>query len=82
LDGDPVRTGPSSGDADLDRDAWSLATLVFVTATSDSPLPVLHAARVLAYAVVDSSVEYTERQTLYVGGELLGPVPRLAKGQA
>jgi hypothetical protein len=33
---------------------------------------------VLAYAVVDSSVQYTERQTMYVDGKLLGAVPRLA----
>ena len=49
-----------------------------MTTTSDTPPPVLHGARVLAYAVVDSSVQYTERQALYVDGELLGAVPRLA----
>ena len=31
MDGGPVRGGPSSGDTDLDRDAWTLETLVFVT---------------------------------------------------
>ncbi len=37
--------------------------------------------RVIAYAVVDESVEWTGRQRLFVGDELLGEVPRLALGQ-
>jgi len=49
-----------------------------MTARSDSPPPVLDCARVLAYAITDASVNYIERQTLYVGGKLLGRVPRLA----
>ena len=35
-------------------------------------------ARVIAYAILDPSVEWTGRQRLFVGGQLLGPVPRLA----
>jgi len=34
--------------------------------------------RVVAYACVDSSVRYLGNKTLYVDGELLGPVPCLA----
>ena len=47
----------------------------------EAPPPVLDMTRVIAYAIVDESVEWTGRQTLFVGGELLGPVPRLALGQ-
>ena len=35
-------------------------------------------ARVIAYAILDESVQWTGRQTLFVGGKELGPVPRLA----
>jgi hypothetical protein len=49
-----------------------------MTTTADSPPPVLDCARVLAYAVVDTSVRYVERKTLFVDGQLLGQVPRLA----
>ena len=42
------------------------------------PPPVLSGARVLAYAIVDDTVAYTERNRLFVDGILLGPVPRLA----
>jgi ClpX C4-type zinc finger protein len=45
---------------------------------SDSPPPVLDRARVIAYAVLDDSVQWTGRQKLFVGGKELGPVPRLA----
>jgi len=44
----------------------------------DAPPPVLDMARVIAYAFVDDSVQWTGRQTLLVGGKQLGPVPRLA----
>ena len=49
-----------------------------MTTATDSPPPVLDCARVLAYAVVDASVRYVERKTLFVDGQLLGEVPRLA----
>jgi ClpX C4-type zinc finger len=45
---------------------------------SDAPPPVLDGARVLAYAVLDESVQWTGRQILLVGDKELGPVPRLA----
>jgi len=45
---------------------------------SDAPPPVIDFSRVIAYAIVDSSVEWTGRKCLYVGDELLGAVPRLA----
>jgi ClpX C4-type zinc finger protein len=45
---------------------------------SDSPPPVLDRARVIAYAVLDDSVQWTGRQKLFVDGKALGPVPRLA----
>src|SRR4051812_12498917 len=48
---------------------------------SAAPPPVLDMARVIAYAVVDSSVQWTGRQTLFVDGKELGPVPRLALAQ-
>lgn len=38
----------------------------------------LCSARVIEYAVLDDTVTYTGRHTLYVGGEELGPVPCLA----
>ena len=37
----------------------------------------LTGARVLAYALIDESTPYSGRITLYVDGELIGPVPRL-----
>jgi hypothetical protein len=46
--------------------------------TSDAPPPALDWARVIAYAFVDSDVTWTGRQALYVDGDRLGPVPRLA----
>jgi hypothetical protein len=45
---------------------------------TDAPPPALEHARVIWYAVVDETVLWTGRQRLYVGEELLGPVPRLA----
>ena len=44
----------------------------------NAPPPVLCFARVLAYAIVDGSVEFTGRQHVYVDGTLLGRVPCLA----
>jgi len=48
------------------------------TATMTEPPYVLDSARVLAYAVLDQTVSYTGRISVYVGGKLLPPVPRLA----
>jgi hypothetical protein len=45
---------------------------------SFNPPPVLDCARVLAYALIDKSVVYSEQGSFYVDGKLLGPVPRLA----
>jgi hypothetical protein len=42
------------------------------------PPPVLASAQVIAYAVLDQSVRWTGKQALFVDGERLGPVPRLA----
>lgn len=42
------------------------------------PPPALNNARVIAYAIVDDSVEWTGRQKLFVGANQIGPVPRLA----
>lgn len=44
----------------------------------DKPPLILASAKLLEYAIADSSVEYIERQTLYVDGKLLGQVPKLA----
>src|SRR5262245_22403310 len=44
----------------------------------DRPPPVLDSARVLEFAVVDSSVRFTGALHLYHGGERVGPVPCLA----
>lgn len=47
--------------------------------TEGSPPPyVLDSARVLRYAILDASVSYTGRISIYVDGKRLGPVPRLA----
>ena len=43
-----------------------------------APPPVIDMARVIAYAVVDSSVEWTGTQQLYEAGQLVGAVPGLA----
>jgi hypothetical protein len=53
------------------------------SAAANPPPSVLDCARVIAYAVVDPSIKYVERNTLYVGKplKLLGPVPRLAVSQ-
>jgi len=45
---------------------------------NNKPPPVLDSAHVIEYAIVDDSVVYTGKQTLYVDGELQGPVSRLA----
>jgi ClpX C4-type zinc finger len=44
----------------------------------DPPPPVLCFARVLAYAIVDESVDFTGKPQVYLGGELLGRAPCLA----
>ena len=43
-----------------------------------APPPALGCRRVLAYAVVDGSVEFSGRTLLFVDGKELGPVERLA----
>jgi|SRR5450830_449212 len=45
---------------------------------SDVPSAILDSAKVLAFAIVDESVTYINHKTLYVDGELLGVVPKLA----
>ena len=42
------------------------------------PPPILVSGRVVAYATVDASVTYVDREILYVGDRLLGQVPNLA----
>ena len=49
-----------------------------MTARVQAPPPVLECARVLAYGLVDPSIDYVERKTLYIGKDLVGCVPRLA----
>ncbi len=44
----------------------------------DRPPPLLDSAKVLKYAIVNTSVEFTGRLCLYVDGKLLGKVPKLA----
>lgn len=48
---------------------------------SDEPPPVIDAARVLQYAVLNESVKYSGHSMLFVDGKELGPVPCLAIGQ-
>jgi hypothetical protein len=43
-----------------------------------APPPVLDDARVIEYALVDETVEYTGRLHLYANDERIGAVPRLA----
>jgi len=45
------------------------------------PPPVISNCRVLAYAVVDESVHWVDRQLLFRGDKSLGRVPRLAIGE-
>lgn len=42
------------------------------------PPTILDSARVLAFAILDSTVEYTGKITVYMDGKLIGPVPCLA----
>ena len=44
----------------------------------NQPPPMLDSAKVLKYALVASSVQFTGRLCLYVNGKLLGKVPNLA----
>jgi len=44
----------------------------------NKPTAVLHGARVLKYAIVDSSIQYTGKITVYVDGQLVGPATGLA----
>lgn len=43
-----------------------------------APPPALDSARVIAYAIVDDSVQWTGRQKLFHDGKEMGPVPCLA----
>jgi hypothetical protein len=43
-----------------------------------SPPPAIDSARVLAYAILGDSVQWTGRQKLFHGGKEVGPVPCLA----
>ena len=45
---------------------------------SNSSPPFLDMSRVIAYAVLDSTVQCSGKQTIFVDGKLLGPVPKLA----
>ena len=42
------------------------------------PSAILDSAKVLAFAIVDETVTFFNRKALYVDGELLGVVPKLA----
>jgi hypothetical protein len=44
----------------------------------NKPPAVLDGARVLKYAIVDSSIHYTGKITVYVDGQLVGPAAGLA----
>lgn len=44
----------------------------------DQPPQIIDSAKVLKYAIVDNSVEFTGRLRIYVDGKLLGKVPKLA----
>ena len=43
-----------------------------------APPPALDCAHAIEFAIVDDTVSFEQRQTLNVGGEWLGAVPRLA----
>lgn len=45
---------------------------------SNKPPQVLDCAKVIEYAIVNDSVTYEERKTFFVGGHLLGEIPKLA----
>jgi hypothetical protein len=49
-----------------------------VSACPAPPPPIIDSAKLLAYAVVDSNVEFTDRISLFVDGAKLGKVPKLA----
>jgi hypothetical protein len=44
----------------------------------EGPPPIFGSAKVLAFAVIDKSTAFVQKNLLYVGGEPLGPVPKLA----
>ena len=48
-----------------------------MSSASPSPPAELDSANVLAYAVLDDTVTYTGRITVYMDDKLLGPVPHL-----
>lgn len=45
---------------------------------TEDPPPILGSAKVLAFAIVDSTIKFVQNKLLYVDGKLLGPVPKLA----
>ena len=45
---------------------------------SEKPPAILDSAKVLSYAILDSSVIYTGKASVYYNGKLVGPVPKLA----
>lgn len=49
-----------------------------VRVNTKPPPPVLADARVLAFADIDDSIEFTGKLRLYAGDSLVGRVPRLA----
>jgi hypothetical protein len=44
----------------------------------DVPPPIFGNAKVLTYAVIDGSINFVQKNLLYVDGKPLGPVPKLA----
>lgn len=45
---------------------------------SPAPPPALVGARLIAYAILDASIPYAGQGSVFVGGKVLGRVPRLA----
>lgn len=45
---------------------------------SNNPPPVIDSARLLAYAITDDAVKFTNKIKLFVDGQRLGEVPKLA----
>lgn len=65
---------------------WPLVKACLNLMLNNGPPPVLGGCRVLEYAILDESVKYSGRSSLFVGGasagwKEIGPVPCLAIGQ-
>ncbi len=45
---------------------------------NSKPPAIQDSAKVIAFAVTDESVTYTGKVSTYVGGNLIGPVPKLS----